>query len=69
MPHLHVGLLSSIEPITTRPMVFSDYEVVGPDAAWHPGDGTPRKGQILAAGPAGRPRPGTRVETRRRTRL
>jgi len=51
MPHLHVGLLSSIDPITTRPMVFSDYEVVGPDAAWHVGDGTPHKGQILRRRP------------------
>ena len=47
MPHLHIGFLSSIDPITTRPMVLSDYQVVGPDAAWHPGDGTPRKGEIL----------------------
>jgi hypothetical protein len=46
-PHLHVGLLSSIDPISTRRMVFSDYEVVGPDLAWHPGDGTPRKDQLM----------------------
>jgi hypothetical protein len=46
-PHLHVGLLSSIDPIATRPMVFSDYEVVGADLAWHPGDGTPRERQLL----------------------
>jgi murein DD-endopeptidase MepM/ murein hydrolase activator NlpD len=46
-PHLHVGLLSSARPIKTRPMVFSDYEVVGPDLAWHPGDGTPKKDQLM----------------------
>ena len=46
-PHLHVGLLSSIDPISTRRMVFSDYEVVGPDLDWHPGDGTPRKNQLM----------------------
>jgi murein DD-endopeptidase MepM/ murein hydrolase activator NlpD len=47
MPHLHIGFLSSIDPITTRPMTLSGYEVVGPDATWHPGDGTPRLGEIL----------------------
>jgi murein DD-endopeptidase MepM/ murein hydrolase activator NlpD len=52
MPHLHIGLLSSIDPITTRAMTFSDYQVVGPDAAWHPGDGTPAEGQILRRSPA-----------------
>ncbi len=46
-PHLHVGLLSSIDPIATRRMVFSDYEVVGPDLAWHPGDGTPHQDQLM----------------------
>jgi murein DD-endopeptidase MepM/ murein hydrolase activator NlpD len=55
MPHLHLGLLSSIDPIVTRPMVFSDYEVVGPDATWHPGDGTPRQGEILRRKPAAAP--------------
>jgi murein DD-endopeptidase MepM/ murein hydrolase activator NlpD len=47
MPHLHIGFLSSIDPITTRPMTLSGYEVVGPDATWQPGDGTPRLGEIL----------------------
>jgi hypothetical protein len=46
-PHLHVGLLSSVSPIKTRRMIFSDYEVVGPDLAWHPGDGTPQKDQLM----------------------
>lgn len=45
-PHLHVGFLSSFDPIVTRPMVFSDYQVLT-GAGWRPGDGTPRKGQFL----------------------
>ena len=57
MPHLHIGLLSSIDPITTRPMTFSDYQVVGPDAAWHAGDGTPSKGEILRRSPQGSANP------------
>jgi murein DD-endopeptidase MepM/ murein hydrolase activator NlpD len=47
MPHLHIGFLSAIDPIQTRPMRLSGYERVGPDAAWHPGDGFPGKGDIL----------------------
>lgn len=46
-PHLHVGLLSSIDPIQTRPMRFFDYEVMGPEGRWHLGDGSPTKGQLL----------------------
>jgi murein DD-endopeptidase MepM/ murein hydrolase activator NlpD len=45
-PHLHVGFLSSIDPIVTRPMVFSGYQVLTA-AGWRPGDGTPRKGEFL----------------------
>ena len=52
MPHLHIGFLSSINPIVTRPMRFSDYERAGPDEAWHPGTGFPVKNELL------RPRPG-----------
>jgi len=29
MPHLHIGFLSSIDPIITRPMRLSDYERAG----------------------------------------
>ena len=47
MPHLHIGFLSSIDPITTRPMRFSDYERAGPDDAWHPGTGFPVKQELL----------------------
>jgi murein DD-endopeptidase MepM/ murein hydrolase activator NlpD len=46
-PHLHIGFLSSIDPITTRPMTLSGYEVMNPDGTWHAGDGTPEKGEIL----------------------
>jgi murein DD-endopeptidase MepM/ murein hydrolase activator NlpD len=46
-PHLHMGFLSSIDPITTRPMTLSGYEVMNPDGTWQAGDGTPAKGEIL----------------------
>ncbi len=46
-PHLHIGLLGSADPIATRPMRFSGYEVLGSDGSWHPGDGVPIVGQIL----------------------
>ena len=47
MPHLHIGFLSAIDPITTRPMRFSDYERAGADEAWHPGTGFPVKDELL----------------------
>jgi len=46
-PHLHVGFLGSVEPIATRPMRFSRYEVLGPGGVWKPGDGVPSARQIL----------------------
>jgi murein DD-endopeptidase MepM/ murein hydrolase activator NlpD len=46
-PHLHIGFLSSIDPITTRLMTLSGYEVMNVDGTWHEGDGTPQKGEIL----------------------
>ncbi|HXJ19245.1 MAG TPA: M23 family metallopeptidase [Polyangia bacterium] len=49
-PHLHVGFLSSFDPIVTRPMVLSDYQVLTPDG-WQAGDGTPRKGQFIRSTP------------------
>jgi murein DD-endopeptidase MepM/ murein hydrolase activator NlpD len=49
-PHLHVGFLSSVDPIVTRPMSFSDYQVLTPDG-WRPGDGTPRHGEFLRTTP------------------
>ncbi len=50
-PHLHIGFLSSFDPIVTRPMTFSDYQVLT-RGGWRPGDGTPRKGEFLRATPA-----------------
>jgi len=47
MPHLHIGFLSSIAPIITRPMQLSDYERAGTDEAWHPGNGFPAKNELL----------------------
>jgi murein DD-endopeptidase MepM/ murein hydrolase activator NlpD len=47
MPHLHIGFLSAIDPITTRPMRFFDYERAGADNGWHPGTGYPVKNEIL----------------------
>jgi murein DD-endopeptidase MepM/ murein hydrolase activator NlpD len=46
-PHLHVGLLGSANPIATRMLTFSRYEVLGPDGVWEPGGGIPQEGQIL----------------------
>lgn len=46
-PHLHIGLLGSAQPIATRPMRFSGYDVLQPDGSWRPGDGVPTVGQIL----------------------
>lgn len=56
-PHLHVGFLSSIDPITTRRASLSDYEVVGPDGTWHPGDGALREGAIVRPVAPPPPRP------------
>jgi murein DD-endopeptidase MepM/ murein hydrolase activator NlpD len=47
MPHLHIGFLSAIDPITTRPMRFDDYERAGADERWHAGTGFPIKGELL----------------------
>jgi murein DD-endopeptidase MepM/ murein hydrolase activator NlpD len=47
-PHLHLGFLSSIDPITTRPVTFMGYEVRAPDAdLWHAPTGPLRPGDIL----------------------
>jgi murein DD-endopeptidase MepM/ murein hydrolase activator NlpD len=55
-PHLHLGLLSSIEPIATARMPLAGYEVRGADGRWTPGDGEPRIGQWVrpAATPTGK---------------
>jgi murein DD-endopeptidase MepM/ murein hydrolase activator NlpD len=44
-PHLHLGLLSSIDPIVTARMPIAGYEVRGADGRWKPGDGEPKTGQ------------------------
>ena len=44
-PHLHLGLLASISPITTARMRLAGYEVRGADGRWTPGDGEPKQGQ------------------------
>ncbi len=45
-PHVHIGFLSSFDPIVTRPMAFSGYQVLTAQG-WRPGDGTPRKGEFV----------------------
>jgi murein DD-endopeptidase MepM/ murein hydrolase activator NlpD len=55
-PHLHVGFLSSVDPITTRPMALSDYEVRGADGAWRAGDGALHEGDLIR--PVARSSPG-----------
>jgi murein DD-endopeptidase MepM/ murein hydrolase activator NlpD len=44
-PHLHLGLLSSIDPIATTRMSIAGYEARGADGRWTPGDGEPKTGQ------------------------
>ena len=51
-PHLHLGLLTSIDPITTGRMRLSGYEVLGEGGRWAPGDGEPRQGQWVRPAPA-----------------
>ena len=51
-PHLHLGLLSSIDPIATARMPLAGYEVRGADGRWTPGDGEPRTGQWVRPTPA-----------------
>ena len=46
-PHLHFGFLGSYQPIATRPMRFSSYQVMVAQGVWKSGDGEPKKGQIL----------------------
>ncbi len=51
-PHVHLGLLSSIDPITTRPMTFERYEIrdgnaASDGAAWRAPSGPLRTGDIV----------------------
>ena len=51
-PHLHLGFLSSIDPIATRPVVFERYEVLDALAgAWHAPAGPLRPGDIVRSTP------------------
>jgi len=51
-PHLHFGFLGSYQPIATRPMRFSNYQIMVAQGVWENGDGEPKKGQILRPVPA-----------------
>ena len=46
-PHLHLGLLSSIDPISTARLQLSGYEVRRADGRWVPGDGEPKQGEWI----------------------
>ena len=46
-PHLHFAFLGSFDPIATRPMRFSDYEVLVAPGVWEKGDGVLKRGQLL----------------------
>jgi|GEM_PF-1218261 len=46
-PHLHFAFLGSYDPIATRPMRLSNYEVMTAPNTWRPGDGELKKGQIV----------------------
>jgi murein DD-endopeptidase MepM/ murein hydrolase activator NlpD len=52
-PHLHIGFLSSADPIVTRPMAFSGFELAGADGAWHTGAAPLRKGDLVRRAPPG----------------
>jgi murein DD-endopeptidase MepM/ murein hydrolase activator NlpD len=46
-PHLHFGFLGSYQPIATRPMRFSNYQVMVAQGVWKSGVGEPQKGEII----------------------
>lgn len=52
-PHLHLGLLTAIDPITTGRAKLSRYEVRTSDGRWIPGDGEPKEGQWVRPLPRG----------------
>ena len=51
-PHLHFAFLGSFQPIATRPMRLSNYQVMTAQGAWETGDGVPKQGQILRPVPS-----------------
>ena len=54
-PHLHLGLLTSIAPITTGRAKLSRYQVRAPDGSWTTGDGEPKEGQFVRPAPPAAP--------------
>jgi hypothetical protein len=50
-PHLHVGFLGSVEPLATRPMTFSHYEVLVDGGRWRAGEGPLRQSEIIRPTP------------------
>ena len=47
MPHLHMGFLGSVDPIATRPVRFSRYQVYQRGNWVAPGTGLPTAGQVV----------------------
>jgi murein DD-endopeptidase MepM/ murein hydrolase activator NlpD len=46
-PHLHWALLSSLEPIRTRPAKLAPYEVRDASGAWRDASGIPQSGETI----------------------
>ena len=48
-PHVHIGFLSSVDPIATRPMTLSAYQLRNDDGSWRvvPDDASLRQGDIV----------------------
>jgi len=48
-PHVHIGFLSSVDPIATRPMTLSGYQLRNADGSWRmaPDAASLRKGDIV----------------------
>jgi murein DD-endopeptidase MepM/ murein hydrolase activator NlpD len=51
-PHLHFAFLGSFQPIATRPMRLSNYQVMTAQGAWQAGDGVPKQGQVVRPVPS-----------------
>jgi len=50
-PHLHWALLSSLEPIRTRPASFAHYEMRDADGAWRAASGIPQLREVIRHAP------------------
>ena len=55
-PHLHWALLSSVQPIRTRPAVFAHYERRDRNRRWVSTQGLPLQGDVIRAALPDRPR-------------